>query len=89
MGISIPSGHWISSIGLKYTLETWWWFWWVAPNDVGTYVELVSELENGPHLRLPVQTVRLNLLQGPSLISMEQLQTFLVFKLPTRVHGSV
>lgn len=44
LGISIPSGHWISSIELKYELQTQaGGFGGVAPNDVGTYVELVSE----------------------------------------------
>ena len=44
MGISIPTGNWISSIELKYTLETTGGgFGGVAPNDVGTYIELESE----------------------------------------------
>ncbi|MGB0182574.1 MAG: fibronectin type III domain-containing protein [Schleiferiaceae bacterium] len=44
MGISIPSGHWISSIELKYEVQTQGGgFGGVAPNDVGTYVEFVSE----------------------------------------------
>ncbi|HCP41052.1 MAG TPA: hypothetical protein DIT65_04590, partial [Cryomorphaceae bacterium] len=44
MGVSIPSGHWISSIDLKYEVQTQGGgFGGVAPNDVGTYVEFVSE----------------------------------------------
>ena len=44
MGISIPSGNWISSIELKYEVQTQGGgFGGVAPNDVGTYVEFVSE----------------------------------------------
>ena len=44
VGISIPTGHWISSVRLEYTVETTGGFFGgSAPDDVGTYLELVSE----------------------------------------------
>ena len=44
LGISIPSGHWIASIEISYELQTQGGgFGGVAPSDVGTYLELVSE----------------------------------------------
>ncbi|MGB1267777.1 MAG: fibronectin type III domain-containing protein, partial [Schleiferiaceae bacterium] len=44
LGISIPSGHWIASIEMSYELQTQGGgFGGVAPSDVGTYLELVSE----------------------------------------------
>ncbi|MBL6671258.1 MAG: hypothetical protein ISP63_04910, partial [Flavobacteriaceae bacterium] len=43
VGISIPTGHWISSVRLEYTVETSGGFGGSAPDDIGTYLELVSE----------------------------------------------
>ncbi|MDA9148052.1 hypothetical protein N9N81_01735, partial [Schleiferiaceae bacterium] len=43
VGITIPSGHWISSVYLEYTVETSGGFGGSSPNDIGTYLELVSE----------------------------------------------
>ena len=43
VGISIPTGHWISSVQLEYTVETSGGFGGSAPNDIGTYLELTSE----------------------------------------------
>ena len=43
VGISIPSGQWISSVYLEYTVETSGGFGGSAPDDIGTYLELVSE----------------------------------------------
>ena len=44
VSISIPTGHWISSVRLEYTVETTGGFFGgSAPDDIGTYLELVSE----------------------------------------------
>ena len=44
VSISIPTGHWISSVRLEYTVETTGGgFGGSAPDDVETYLELVSE----------------------------------------------
>lgn len=43
LGISIPSGHWISSIDVEYTINTTGGFGGSAPNDIGVYLELSSE----------------------------------------------
>src|SRR5210317_1513877 len=43
MGLSIPSGNWISSIEMSYTVETSAGFGGSAPEDIGTYIELESE----------------------------------------------
>jgi large repetitive protein len=43
MGLSIPSGNWISSIEVSYTVETSAGFGGSAPEDIGTYIEFESE----------------------------------------------
>jgi len=43
LGISIPSGHWVSSIDVEYTINTTGGFGGSAPNDIGVYLELSSE----------------------------------------------
>jgi len=43
LGIAIPSGHWISSVDVEYTMNTTGGFGGSAPNDIGVYLELSSE----------------------------------------------
>ena len=43
LGIAIPSGHWISSVDVEYTMNTTGGFGGSAPDDIGVYLELSSE----------------------------------------------